>query len=60
MQELETPEEKAIEIINWVKDDVACLYTVSEIKIALKDVSKERYDFYDQVHTYILKHFLIE
>ena len=49
--------EQAYEIILWLKDDLKCLYMVSEIKRELKDISKERYEFWDTVHKIIYEHF---
>ena len=49
--------EQAYEIILWLKDDIKCLYMVSEIKIELKDISKLRYEFWDRVHKIISEHF---
>ena len=49
--------EQAYEIILWLKDDLKCLYMVSEIKRELKDISKDRYEFWDAVHKLIYEHF---
>ena len=50
-------QEQAHEIIHWIKDEVKCLYMVSEIKRELNDISKDRYEFWDMVHKIIYKHF---
>lgn len=49
--------EQAYEIILWLKDDLKCLYMVSEMKRELKDISKDRYEFWDRVHKLIYEHF---
>ena len=50
-------QEEAHEIIHWIKDEVKCLYMVSEIKRELNDISKDRYEFWDRVHKLISEHF---
>jgi hypothetical protein len=52
-----TEQEQAFEIIHWIKDDLKCIYMVSEIKRELKHISKDRYDFWDRVHKIIYEHF---
>ena len=47
----------AEDIIYWVKSDISCLYMISEIKKELKPLSKERYEFWDNVHILVLKKF---
>ena len=49
--------EQAYEIILWLKDDLKCLYMVSEMKRELKDISKDKYEFWDGVHKLIYEHF---
>ena len=50
-------QEQAHEIIHWIKDEVKCLYMVSELKRELQDISKDRYEFWDRVHKIIIQHF---
>lgn len=50
-------QEQAEEIIHWMKDELKCLYMVSELKRQLIDISKERYEFWDRVHKIIYAHF---
>lgn len=50
-------QEQAHEIIDWIKDELKCLYMVSEIKRELNDISKDRYEFWDRVHKIIYEHF---
>jgi hypothetical protein len=50
-------QEQADEIILWLKNDLKCLYMVSEMKRELKDISKDRYKFWDRVHKIIIQHF---
>ena len=52
-----TDKEQAHEIIHWIKDELKCLYMVSEIKNELVCVSKDRYEFWDKVHKIISEHF---
>jgi hypothetical protein len=52
-----TEQEQAHEIIHWIKDDLKCIYMVSEIKRELKDISKDRYEFWNRVHKIIYEHF---
>lgn len=50
-------QEQAHEIIHWIKDELKCLYMVSEIKNELEYISKDRYQFWDRVHKIIYEHF---
>lgn len=50
-------QEQAQEIIYWIEDELKCLIMVSEIKSELKDISKDRYEFWDRVHKIIIQHF---
>lgn len=52
-----TEQEKASEIIYWLKEDIKCLYMVAEIKLQMKDISQEKYEFWDRVHKIIYNHF---
>lgn len=47
----------ADDIIYWIKNDISCLHMVSEIKKELKPLSKERYEFWDRIHTIVLNKF---
>jgi len=47
----------AEDIVYWIKNDISCLHMVAEIKKELKPLSKERYEFWDRVHTIVLKKF---
>lgn len=49
--------EQAYEIILWLKNDLKCLYMVSEMKREFKDISKDKYEFWDKVHKLIYEHF---
>ena len=49
-------QEQAHEIILWLKNDLKCLYMVSEMKRELKDISKDRYEFWDRVHKLIYEY----
>ena len=53
-----TEQETAQDIIYWLKDDIKCLYMVSEIKEALKPLSQEKYEFWDRVHKIVYKNFI--
>jgi len=53
-----TEQEKADDIIFWVIDDIKCLYLVSEVKEQVKELSKEKYEFWDRVHKIIYNHFI--
>lgn len=53
-----TAEETAQDIIYWLKDDLKCLYMVSEIKLALKPYSEERVQFWEKVHKIVYKNFI--
>lgn len=55
-----TEEEMAEDIIHWLKDDIKCLYMASEIKTELKDISQEKYEYWDRVHKNLLNHFINE
>jgi hypothetical protein len=58
MNKEETPEElMAQDIVYWIKNDIGCLYIISEIKKELKPLSKERYDYWDNIHTIVLNKF---
>jgi hypothetical protein len=50
-------QEQAHEIIHWIKDELKCLFMVSELKRELQDISKDRYEFWDRVHKLISEHF---
>jgi hypothetical protein len=50
-------QQKASETIHFVKDDLSCLHMIAEIKKELKPLSKERYEFWDNIHTLVLKEF---
>lgn len=54
----DTPEDIANDLIHWVKNEISCLYMVSEMKKELKPLSKERYDYWDNIHKLLLKKFL--
>jgi hypothetical protein len=55
---LESPESViADDIIYNLKDDIKCLYMVAEIKREIKPLSKDQYEFWDRVHTIVLKRF---
>lgn len=59
--ELESSEElMAQDIVYWIKNDIGCLYMVSELKKELKSLSKERYEYWDRIHTLVLKKFGID
>ena len=58
MTEELTAEETAQDIIYWLKDDIKCLYMVSEIKLALKPYSEERFEFWEKVHKIVYKNFI--
>jgi hypothetical protein len=47
----------ADDLVYWIKKDVTCLYMISEIKKELRSLSKERYDYWDRVHTLVLEKF---
>ena len=47
------------DIIHWLKVDYKCLYMVSTIKEEVKDLSQEKYEFWDRVHNLIYNHFII-
>lgn len=51
-------QDAADDIIHWIKVDYKCLYMVSAIKEEIKDLSKEKYEFWDKVHTLIYNHFI--
>ena len=53
-----TEQETALDIIYWVKDDLKCLYMISEMKKEIKPFSQERYEFLDRVHRILLNHFI--
>jgi hypothetical protein len=53
-----TEQEQAQDLIHWLKDDIKCLYMVSEIKNELKDISEEKYQYWDRVHKIIYNHFI--
>ena len=58
LSKTESPEEViADDIIYNLKDDIKCLYMVSEIKREIEPLSKDHYDFWDRVHTIVLKKF---
>jgi hypothetical protein len=50
----------ADDIVYWIKNDISCLHMISEIKKELKPLSKERYEFWDRIHTLVLKKFGIK
>jgi hypothetical protein len=50
----------AEDIVYWIKNDISCLHMVAEIKKELKPLSKERYEFWDRIHTLVLKKFGIK
>lgn len=56
----QTEEQMANDIMHFVKDDLSCLYMISEIKKELKPLSKERFDYWDNIHTIVLKNFGIK
>ena len=56
----QTEEQMANDIMHFVKDDLSCLYMISEIKKELKPLSKERFDYWDNIHTIVLKKFGIK
>jgi hypothetical protein len=47
----------ADDIVYWIKNDISCLHMVSEIKKELKPLSKERFEFWDRIHTIVLNKF---
>jgi hypothetical protein len=47
----------ADDIIYWIKNDISCLHMISEIKKELEPLSKERYEFWDRIHTIVLYKF---
>jgi hypothetical protein len=52
----ETEQQQMVgEIIHFVKDDLSCLYMIAEIKKELKPLSQERYEYWDNIHTLVLK-----
>jgi hypothetical protein len=51
-------QDAADDIIHWIKVDYKCLYMVSTIKEQIKDLSKEKYEFWDRVHKLIYNHFI--
>jgi hypothetical protein len=51
-------QDTADDIIHWIKVDYKCLYMVSTIKEQIKDLSKEKYEFWDRVHKLIYNHFI--
>lgn len=59
-EKIETENEMATDIVYWIKNDIGCLYMLSEIKKELKPLSKERYEFWDRVHTIVLNKFGIK
>ena len=50
----------ADDVVYWIKNDISCLHMVAEIKKELKPLSKERYEFWDRIHTLVLKKFGIK
>jgi hypothetical protein len=50
----------ADDIVYWIKNDISCLHMVAEIKKELKPLSQERYEFWDRIHTLVLKKFGIK
>lgn len=50
----------AKDIVYWIKNDIGCLYMLSEIKKELKPLSKDRYQYWDKIHTLVLKHFGVD
>ena len=59
-EKIETENEMATDIVYWIKNDIGCLYMLSEIKKELKPLSKERYDYWDRIHTLVLEKFGID
>jgi len=53
-----TEKENAEDIIYWLKDDIKCLYMVSEIKKEFKNLSTEKFIFWNKVHEIVLNHFI--
>jgi hypothetical protein len=53
-----TEQETADDIIHWLKDDIKCLYMISELKKEIKQFSEQRYQFFDKVHIILLDHFI--
>ena len=53
-----TEQEKANDIIYWVKDDIKCLYLVAEVKEQVKGLFDEKYEYWDKVHKIIYNHFV--
>jgi hypothetical protein len=53
-----TEQEKAEDIIHWVKDDIKCLYLAAEVKEQVKEFSDEKYEYWDRVHKIIYNHFI--
>ena len=47
----------ADDIVYCIKNDISCLQMVAEIKKELKPLSKERYEFWDRIHTIVLNKF---
>jgi hypothetical protein len=45
----------AQDVMYWIKTDVSVLYMISEMKKELKPLSKERYDYWDNIHTLVLQ-----
>lgn len=53
-------EEMADDIVYWIKNDIGCLYMVSELKKELKPLSKERYEYWDKIHSLVLQKFGVD
>jgi len=57
MKKISEEELMANDVVYWVKNDISCLHMIAEIKKELKPLSKERYEFWDRVHTIVLNKF---
>ncbi len=57
MENIQENEQELVaqDVMYWIKTDVSVLYMISEMKKELKPLSKERYDYWDNIHTLVLQ-----
>jgi hypothetical protein len=60
MEKLTKEELMANDVVHYISNDIGSLYMIAEIKKELKSLSKERYDYWDRIHTLVLRKYGIE